>query len=115
MAASDDPIQLFSGDVAADDLLFEPPGPGEENASITDASLYRLKAEPGNTPFYIEIPSLSVGEKEQYAMLHELESGDEDEDSMVPEEIEGEYTKDSTLYYFARHRDGIVRRVCIFS
>lgn len=79
-------------------------------AASSSQQYYRPKAVPGRAPFYVLSNVLSTKEKAKYKSISEWED-DEDEDAEEIIEIEGEHTIDGKIYCFARHRDGILRRV----
>lgn len=105
MSFSYNPLLLF-------DEVDDTDVPSASSPSGSQGPFYRPKAVPGQAPFYILLPTLSASAKEKYKSFEEWEE-DVDEEAEEIVEIEGEchlYGKD---YCFARHKDGIVRRVCL--
>ena len=92
-----------------EDALDKTPSTSNRAAS-SNQQHYRPKAVPGRAPFYVLSNVLSAREKAKYKSISEWED-DEDEDAEEIIEIEGEHTIDGKTYCFARHRDGLLRRV----
>ena len=105
MSLRGDPVLLFDEEDATD-------VPSTSSPSGSQGPSYRPKAVPGRAPFHILLPTLSASAKEKYKSFEEWEAEvDEEAEEIV--EIEGECHLDGKDYCFARHKDGIVRRVCL--
>lgn len=62
--------------------------------------------------FFIELPTLSQTDSDLYQPWNKkYETDDDDGDSGIVVELIGEYTSGNKRYIYARHRDGVVRRV----
>lgn len=114
--ASDDPVLLFTpvksatGSLNTDGNNETPPGTPTNNH---DAST-RRKGVKGARPV-VDIQKMSTEELAQYqpSGIPVDDSESESEGTSKIEEIEGEHRLGDRLFLFARHRDGIVRRVSV--
>lgn len=109
MASSADPAFFFEDHEEATSEA-HPPDSSSESLADADQAFYRPKAIPGKAPFYILLNSLSRREKAKYKSIEEWQA-EQDEEAEEIVEIEGEHTIDGKQYCFARHKDGILRRV----
>jgi hypothetical protein len=107
MAGSeDDPVLLFTPPRQSQAVL----EPSSEPPSFPQHHRHRRSQE-----FHIAVPSLSLSDKKKYKELSKSSLTRDVEISLEDlEQVVGEYREKTSLYYFARFRDGNVHKVRAF-